>query len=97
LANLARTYALAGKRGKAEELLNQLLTIRKDGFVSSASLAQVYSALGDDDLVFENLERAYADKESLMPFVRLLGWSPSVLQDPRYQELVGRMKFPSYQ
>ena len=97
LANLARTYALAGKRGKAEELLNQLLTIRKDGFVSSASLAGVYSALGDDDLVFENLERAYADKESLMPFVRLLGWSPSVLKDPRYQELIGRMKFPSYQ
>ena len=97
LANLARIYALAGKRGKAEELLNQLLTIRKDGFVSSVSLAEVYSALGDDDLVFENLERAYADKESLMPFVRLLEWSPSVLQDPRYQELVGRMKFPSYQ
>jgi len=97
LANLARAYALAGKRDRAEELLNQLLTIRKDGFVSSVSLAHVYSALGDDDLVFENLERAYADKESLMPFVRLLGWSPSVLQDPRYHELIGRMKFPSYQ
>jgi len=97
LANLAQAYALAGKRDRAEELLNQLLTIRKDGFVSSVSLAQVYSALGDDDLVFENLERAYADKESLMPFVRLLGWSPSVLQDPRYHELIGRMKFPSYQ
>jgi len=97
LANLARAYALAGKRDRAEELLNQLLTIRKDGFVSSVSLAEVYSAFGDDDLVFENLERAYADKESLMPFVRLLGWSPSVLQDPRYHELIGRMKFPSYQ
>src|SRR6266567_6006952 len=50
LAALAHTYAIWGKSGKAQELLDQLKELSKQRYVPALDIALVYTGLGENDL-----------------------------------------------
>ena len=83
IAVLARTYALIGNRPKAEELLQELM---RSTSPPPVDVAEAFAALGQTDLPFEWLERAYRDRQPTLiwlnskvtPLMRLQSASDSL-------------------
>lgn len=66
---LAAVYAYAGEREKALAILRQL-EARKIHF-SPEALADFYIALGEREKAFASLERAYAEHDNQLMFLRV--------------------------
>jgi len=60
-----------------------------------SSLAILYAALGDKDKAFANLERARQNHDPWMAYVRADFALESLRMDPRYRDLIRRMKMPA--
>jgi hypothetical protein len=54
-------------------------------------IATVYAALGDKDLAFAQLERAYAQRSFFLDFLKVDPELDSLRSDPRFQDLLRRM------
>ena len=90
-AYLAYTYALAGERGQALKILNELNDLSKHRYVSSNLKAVIHTGLGDNDQAFEWLESAYQEHDvQLMPIKVDPVWDP-LRSDPRFQDLLKKM------
>ena len=95
ISSLQDAYARSGVRGYWAWKLDFML--KRTYFRSSANevLAGHYMSLGELDRAFELLEQAYAEHD---PFLFTLGvnpWWDPVRSDPRFQDIVERLKFPS--
>jgi serine/threonine-protein kinase len=86
---LGAACARAGKRDRAQDVLDQLRT--GAAFASPAELAILYTALGDREQAFAALERAYAARDLQLQY---LGANPDydpLRRDPRFQNLLSRI------
>jgi tetratricopeptide (TPR) repeat protein len=91
---LGWAYGLAGRREEATQVLEALLERSEEGFVPPGQIAYVHLGLGDEDKVFEWLEKAYKIRD---PWVIELRWNPafdSVRDDPRSKDILRRMNLP---
>jgi len=98
-ARAALTQALArnGERAEAREMLSELLTQARRGYVPAYDIALVYASLGENDRAFEWLAKALAERSM---FVVHLAWDARLgplRADPRLAELVQRLGIPSDQ
>ena len=62
LSRLGYAYAVSGRRGEAQKVIDQLNQLSKQRYVSPGLIAFVYASLGDKDQAFESLQRAYDDR-----------------------------------
>ena len=90
-------YALArtGDREGASEVLRRLGSERKTRYVSPYEVAMIYVALGESDLAFEWLNRAYEERTSRLSAEL---WDHSfdpLRKDSRFQDLLRRIGLPS--
>ncbi len=90
-AELAYTQALAGNRHEAEALLAKVLDAADTRYVNPVHIAAVYSALGDNDLAIEWLERGYREKSSWMKWIAIEPQLERLRTDPRFQNLTRRV------
>jgi serine/threonine-protein kinase len=96
LAVLAWTYHSAGRTAKAQSAADRLLEMRLRRHVPPTSIAMAYSAIGDDDRMYE-----YANKAVEIHDTQLLScFGPVFLRqtygdDPRFQDILRRMGLPS--
>jgi eukaryotic-like serine/threonine-protein kinase len=93
-ATLGYAYALAGKRGEAQQIVNELQAQSKQKYVSPYFIAVVYSGLGEKDQAFALLEKAYQERH---PYLTLLKVEPvfdNLRSDPRYTELLRKVGLP---
>jgi len=102
LADLGAAYALAGKKETAETILDQLLDMRRQGYVPAICLARVYSRLGELEKTIQWLEAAYEERNGELVFLESEISSAaqgdplnSLGTDPRVKDLFERMKLPS--
>ncbi len=105
LTSLASAYALAGRRADSNRVLRQLEEISKHqgpapawhggltGYVCPYEVAGVYAQLGDKDRAFKWLDKAYRSR-SCMYWLRQDPRLDSIHSDPRFRELMTKMKFP---
>ena len=90
-AMLGRAYAKLGQPAEARSLAHELERGWKDGQVSPTQIAWIYSALGEKDLAFIWLERAFETRDvSLRDSIRLVPLS-ELRDDLRYNDLLQRM------
>ena len=94
VSSLAHVFALAGERTEAERLLAELQARSKSEYVSSYLIAQIYLALGEKELAFKSLERAYAERSIDLVLAKVDPRLDPLRDDPRYQELLKRIGFP---
>ena len=93
-AFLARTLALAGRGEDARRMLNELKAISGRRYVSPYAVALIYEALGERDRAITWLEKAYeSSAEGMINLKTDPRWS-RMRSDPRFQNLVQRMRFP---
>ncbi len=105
LTSLASAYARAGRRADSKRVLRRLEEISKHQgpapawhggltpYVCPYEVAGVYAQLGDKDRAFEWLDKAYRSR-SCMYWLRQDPRLDSIHSDPRFQELLTKMKFP---
>jgi len=87
-------YAKANRRDKAEEMIRRLRDLAKTQYVPTARFAAIYAALGDKDKAFEELNKAFAERDwELFRFNADAYWIP-LRADPRYAALVKRLNLP---
>jgi TolB-like protein/Tfp pilus assembly protein PilF len=89
LAWLGYGYATAGRRPEAQKVLDQLMEISKEKYVSSFHRAIVYVGLGEMDQAFEWLEKAY-EEHFIVGFKAQPAFDP-LRSDPRFANLLRRM------
>ena len=90
LGYLAWVHALSGERDRALALVNELKE-RNRIMELEAMIALVYDALGDKELVFEWLEKAYAERSGQMEYIKIQYPFEPFHSDPRYLDLLKRM------
>ena len=73
-------------------MLDQMLAVSRRRFVSPMALARVYSGLGDKEQVFAQLERGLAERDPLMTWLKVDPRLDLIRSDPRYRDLLARMK-----
>ena len=87
---LAQTYARAGRRQDALQLLEEV----RGSAIYPLSVANVYAALGEADAAFEWLEKAYELRSMPITWIRTAPASDPIRSDPRFQDLLRRMGLP---
>jgi DNA-binding winged helix-turn-helix (wHTH) protein/TolB-like protein/cytochrome c-type biogenesis protein CcmH/NrfG len=92
LGLLGYAHGLAGMKREAQDILNELDSVaRQNRYVSSFSRATIHIGLGETDLAFKWLERAYQER---LWYLTLLAVDPlfdRLRADPRYTDLLRRM------
>jgi len=91
-AYLARVYAEKGDREKALKIVEQLKIADKEKYVSKYYFAIIYAGLGENNLAFEYLEKAFQEREGrllLMPVDPLMD---KLHADPRFDDLTRRIQ-----
>lgn len=92
LWSLGYAYAIAGRKSEAREVLRDLRTQSRDGYVSPYFMAGIYAGLGEKDHAFEWLNRAYEEREWMQ--LKLDPFLDSLRSDPRFHQLLSRMNLP---
>jgi tetratricopeptide (TPR) repeat protein len=87
-------YAKAGRRLEAEKIIDRFREIAKSQYVMSYHLALIYSALGEKEKAFAELETALNERDYLLPRVQVEPFLDPLRDDPRFQELIARLRFP---
>jgi serine/threonine-protein kinase len=89
---LARVYALAGRSDEAVAILHKLEQTQQ--YVSKGELATLYATLGDKEKAFAALERAYAERDLQLQFLRVDPGYDTIRTDPRFNDLLNRIGLP---
>lgn len=90
LAALGHAYGLNGEQTKALNVLDQLEKRSKYQYVSSYCRALVYVGLGERDLAFQWLERAFEERSEMISWLKIGADCDSLRSDPRFHDLVRR-------
>jgi tetratricopeptide (TPR) repeat protein len=94
LAQIGGVYARTGKKREARDILNQLLLRAKRQHIPPDAFGILYFHLGEKDKAFEFLERAVDEHAEDMTGYKVAPWIDPLRSDPRFQNLLRRMKFP---
>ena len=95
LSSLGHVYAESGRRDEAIKIINELLERSKSEYISPYDVAIIYVGLSDTEHAFEQLEKAYDDRAGWMINLNVDPIFDPIRSDPRFTELVHRMKLSS--
>lgn len=88
-------YALVGESEKAREVLELLEERGKNSYVPAYLMARVYLGFGDNDRVFEWLDKACDERYGYLAYLNVDPIFDSVRSDARFAELVRRVGLES--
>lgn len=95
LSCLGYAYGIAGRSTEARAVLNKLESAAEHTYISPFFIGLLYTGLGDIDRAFEWLERARHERNPMLAFIRVNPFHEPLHSDPRFNELVQAMNFPS--
>jgi serine/threonine protein kinase/tetratricopeptide (TPR) repeat protein len=95
LGHLGNTYARAGRVREARECLRELQDRLEEESFGVYEVALIYAGLGEKDHAFEWLERAYEEHDKGLIYLKVDPPLDPLRSDPRYEDLLRRMNFPS--
>ncbi|MBI3652848.1 MAG: winged helix-turn-helix domain-containing protein [Acidobacteria bacterium] len=93
LANLGYIYARAGQRHDAQKVIEKLLAMSKQQYVSGYSIATIYALLDDGERAFQWLETAYEKRDDFMTFLQVDPRLDKLRADRRFLSLMKRVGF----
>jgi len=94
-ADLAHALAASGRKADAEDALQDLSSLSRTRYVNPFEIGLIYIGLGQSEKAFQWLNRAYEERSDLLVYLRVDPRLDPVRSNPRFQELVRRMNFPS--
>jgi tetratricopeptide (TPR) repeat protein len=88
LGVMGLAYGVAGRKHEANQILNELLQLQKQRYVTPMALCYVYIGLGDNDQAFAWLEKAYQERSNHIAFFKVNPTVDPLRSDPRFVELL---------
>jgi DNA-binding winged helix-turn-helix (wHTH) protein/TolB-like protein len=85
---------IADRPAQAIEALAELEALSAHKFVTSYGIALVHAGLRQNDAAFAALNKAFDERSNWLVWLRLDPRWNGLRSDPRFAELVGRMRFP---
>ncbi len=95
LTGLAAAFAANGQREKALETLDTINEMAATRYVAPYMLATAYCSLGDSERAFELLRKALAERDVWVLWLYADPQFDRLRNDPRFNDLLRRMKHPS--
>ncbi|MDQ2979892.1 MAG: protein kinase [Acidobacteriota bacterium] len=94
-SSLGHAYAVAGKRGEARAILDEVTERSRRSYVPSYFSALLYAGLEEKDRAFEWLERAYQERSTVLAYLQLDPRLANLRGDPRFSDILRRIGFPA--
>jgi TolB-like protein/Tfp pilus assembly protein PilF len=94
MPTLAYAYALSGENDKGREMLNNILRNLDRQFFSPLEIAEVFVAMGDKKKAFIWLDKAFAEGDYAVNWLKILPEFDPLHSDPRFLGILRRMNFP---
>jgi len=91
LSGLAYACARAQKRSRARDFLARLQELSARRYVPPFDVAVVHAALGERDLAFDWLDKAYEDRHPWLVMLKVTPKVDSLRSDPRFAALLERI------
>jgi tetratricopeptide (TPR) repeat protein len=91
ISDLARAYAVAGRRDEARRTLAQLLQIAKRRYVPPVYIARVYAGLGENAKALALLNQAFQVRSDQLTELRVEPAFDPLRSDPRFVDLLRRV------
>jgi TolB-like protein/DNA-binding winged helix-turn-helix (wHTH) protein/Flp pilus assembly protein TadD len=88
LSALGYAYGLTGRATEAHAILEELLALRKERYISAFYVAGVYIGLGDRDSAFAWLDRACTERASLLRAIKVWPAFDPLRSDTRFAALL---------
>lgn len=93
IAAAGHAYARWGHKSEATASLRRMTELTKEEYVTPYGVALIYAGLDDKALAMRWLQNAYEDKSHWLVWLNLDPRFDNVRSDPRFHELLQRMKF----
>jgi len=94
-AALAQTYAAAGERKKAIQILDELTELAKQKYVAPYFFAGIHIGLGEDDRAMECLEKSYEEHSNWLLYLHIDPSMDGLRSHARFQDLLRRVGLPT--
>jgi TolB-like protein/Tfp pilus assembly protein PilF len=91
MASLGYAYAAGGKRAEAKRTLAEIKTISAHSYVSAFWVAKIYAALGEKEEAFKWLQRAYEERDFILPRIKVEPGFDKIKSDPRFADFVRKV------
>jgi serine/threonine protein kinase/Tfp pilus assembly protein PilF len=95
LPTVGYVYAKSGDRHKALEILDEFVKRSNQEYVPAFNFAQIYAGLGDNEQALAWLEKACNERAVWIPFLKVDLKFDSLRSNPRFQELLKKVGFPT--
>lgn len=95
LAGLGHLFGATGRREEALRMLERLSRLASRGYMAPFWHSVLYAGLGDVDAAIRHLERSYAQSDVWLVWLNTDPRLDSLRADPRFQQLLGRVGFPT--
>jgi tetratricopeptide (TPR) repeat protein len=92
--HLGRAYAAAGRRAEALRTIGWMKEHAPSIEIGAYEIGFIYAELGEKDLAFEWLNKAYESRAVGMEYLKVDPCFDKIRSDPRFQDLLRRMNFP---
>ena len=96
-ADLAIVYAAAGKRARAQKILEEFEEKARREYVPPLALAMAHMAVGDLDGTFAWLDKMYEERAPWLIFMNEHPRYDRLRGDPRFQQLLRKIGFTEAQ
>lgn len=87
-AYLARCYALSHRQGEARGILDTLVKSSVERYISSAEIAAVYAALGDEKASIDWLNKACTERAGALIYINIDPVYDQMRRNPGFQNVV---------
>jgi serine/threonine protein kinase/Tfp pilus assembly protein PilF len=94
LATTGYVYGRMGRAADARKVIADLQALSKSEYVAPTNFAKVYIGLGDKDLAFAWLAKAFDQRDFWLLFLKGEPTYDPLRSDPRFQDLLRRIHFP---
>jgi serine/threonine protein kinase/tetratricopeptide (TPR) repeat protein len=93
-AALAQTFATAGRKKKAIQILDELTKLTKQKYVAPYFFAGIHIGLGEDDRAIEYLEKSYEEHSHWLIYLHIDPSMDGLRSNLRFQDLLRRIGLP---
>jgi len=94
-AGLSHALGLAGEYELAKQMADYYALAAKDQYLPPVQRAFVHIGIGEYDEAIKLLEQAYEERSWFIIFMQVEPWLDPLRDDERFNEIMGRMEFPS--
>ena len=94
-SGLAILYARAGRMDDARATLEAVQALSQKQFVSPYGIASYYAVIGDNERALDWLEKAYAERDGTLVWLKVHPRMDGLRGEPRFRDLLARMRLDS--